>query len=81
MVDLVSSARKYGYVFTASFSGYCVLVAGSIIALHQHSGDASISNRAGALLQEVFGHLESLGKYWDNVLNMVSQLRILNKEY
>lgn len=74
MVDLVRFARGHGYMFTASFSGYCVMVAGSILALGKHVEDPYISTQAETSLQEVIAFLESLGKYWYNVSNMVSSL-------
>lgn len=72
MIELIRHARQLGCVFQSSFSGYCMIVAGSIAALNVHHTVAAIRATAEALVYESITYLEDVGQYWPNVSTMVS---------
>ncbi|KEF63226.1 uncharacterized protein A1O9_01203 [Exophiala aquamarina CBS 119918] len=77
MIELIRNSRRLGCVFQSSFSGYCMIVAGSIAALNVHHNVASTRATAEALLYEAIAYLEDVGQYWANVATMAQLLRHL----
>jgi len=73
MIELVRNSRRLGCVFQSSFSGYCMIVAGSIAALNLHHNVAGTRATAKSLLYESIAYLEDVGQYWANVSTMVSR--------
>jgi len=73
MIELVRNSRRLGCVFQSSFSGYCMIVAGSIAALNLHHNVACTRATAKSLLYESIAYLEDVGQYWANVSTMVSR--------
>ena len=78
MVELFKEANDHKSTFRSSFSGYCILVAGSIAVLYIHNEDAATRQKASNLLQEAVVYLQDTGRYWRNVLTMVSSSSIPN---
>lgn len=72
MVELFQEANNHGCSFRSSFGGYCVLIAGSIAALHAHSDNPSTRSQASGVLQTAIIYLQDAGRYWRNVSTMVS---------
>jgi hypothetical protein len=72
MIELFKAADRHRSPFRSSFSGYCVLVAGSIAALYVDNEDSSISLKASSFLQDAISYLRDVGQYWRNVSAMVS---------
>jgi len=73
MVELFKAANKHGCMFRSSFSGYCILIAGSIAACYADDEDVSKRTKASNLLQEAITYLQDTGRYWRNVSTMVSR--------
>ena len=72
MIQLFRDAGTSGCASSSHFSGYCVLVAGSIAALHTHAQDSKRRRKARSLLDEAIKYLQTTGQYWRNVSTMVS---------
>ncbi|KIW04919.1 hypothetical protein, variant [Verruconis gallopava] len=70
MVELFKEANENMCTFRSSFSGYCILIAGSIAALYAHNEDSSVRLKASNLLQEAILYLQDTGRYWRNVSTM-----------
>ncbi|KAK5064314.1 hypothetical protein LTR84_000147 [Exophiala bonariae] len=75
MIELIRHARRLGCVFQSSFSGYCMIVAGSIAALNVHNTVTATRATAEALVYESIAYLEDVGQYWPNVSTMAQLLR------
>lgn len=74
MVALFKEANDLMCTFRSSFSGYCILIAGSIAALHAYDEDSSVRHKALNLLNETIFYLKDTGQYWRSVSTMVSYL-------
>lgn len=72
MVHLVEDTRRCGGLFNSSFGGYCLTVAGSVLALWTHRDQADDYLLACSLLQKTISFVEDIGNYWQNVRGMVS---------
>jgi hypothetical protein len=72
MVEIFRVANSHGCPFRSSFSGYCMLIAGSIAILYADHEEAAVSSKASMLLQEAILYLQDAGRYWRNVSTMVS---------
>jgi hypothetical protein len=73
MIAHIRSALSQGCLFQSSFSGYCIVLAGSIIALYTQHHTAEVRERAQNLLQESLQYLDNIGQYWRNVSTMVRE--------
>ncbi|KIV88180.1 hypothetical protein, variant 1 [Exophiala mesophila] len=73
MVELFKAANNHGCMFRSSFSGYCILIAGSIAACYTDDEDTAKRLKASNLLQEAITYLQGTGRYWRNVSTMVSR--------
>lgn len=71
MTKLLQEAQEAGAMLRASFYGYCMVVAGSIAALHLH--DVSDAKRAESadLVRANTSIIEKIGRHWRNVSLMV----------
>lgn len=72
MVQLTEDTRRCGGLFVSSFSGYCLTVAGSILALWAHRDQAEEQLLARSLLEKTISYVDGIGEYWPNVKVMVS---------
>ncbi|RVX70556.1 hypothetical protein B0A52_05207 [Exophiala mesophila] len=72
MVELFQAANNHGCTFRSSFSGYCILIAGSIAACYTDDEDTAKRLKASNLLQDAITYLQGTGRYWRNVSTMVS---------
>ena len=71
MIGHIRDALGQGCLFQSSFSGYCIIIAGSIIALNTQHDNVEVREKAQALLQELLQYLDNIGRYWQNVSTMV----------
>ena len=70
MIQLIQDSRNRGCLFNSSFGGYCLTVAGSVLALWAHqAGDRHLL--ASSLLRETITYVDDIGHYWPNVKAMV----------
>lgn len=81
MIELIRHSRQLGCVFQSSFSGYCMIVAGSIAALNVHHSVAGTRATAEALVYETIAYLEDVGQYWANVSTMVSETTLPSENH
>jgi hypothetical protein len=81
MIELIRHSRHLGCVFQSSFSGYCMIVAGSIAALNVHHSVAGTRATAEALVYETIAYLEDVGQYWANVSTMVSKITLPSENH
>ena len=72
MIELFREANEHMCTFRSSFSGYCVLLAGSVAALHSYDEDYAVRQKAFNMLQEAILYLQDTGLYCRNVSTMVS---------
>ncbi|KAJ9640831.1 hypothetical protein H2204_003120 [Knufia peltigerae] len=75
MTKLLQEAQEAGAMLRASFYGYCMVVAGSIAALHLH--DVSDAKRAESadLVRANTSIIEKIGRHWRNVSLMAISFR------
>ena len=79
MIQLIQDTRNRGCLFNSSFGGYCLTVAGSVLALWAHqAGDRHLL--ASSLLRETITYVDDIGHYWPNVKAMVCQSFELRSE-
>ncbi len=71
LMQFIKEARDLGCSFHSSSSGYCLTVAGSILALRTYDSDPSTREKAQNLLDEVLGYLDAISHHWNNVSSMV----------
>ncbi|KAL1959495.1 hypothetical protein VTO42DRAFT_1940 [Malbranchea cinnamomea] len=70
LTHLLSQAREFGYPMTASFYGYCSLLAGMINCLHSHSDDESIRRASAEAADMNLRFLKQHSKYFKNAARM-----------
>lgn len=75
LVGLIRDAHSHACLFHSSFSGYCIIVAGSIAALRTQDRQVNVKARAQEHLQECIVFLGDVGRYWRNVSTMVRSKR------
>ncbi|KAM6525900.1 hypothetical protein FALCPG4_011432 [Fusarium falciforme] len=63
-------ARRLGVVVQASFYGYCMVMAGSIVGLQCHNDKPWRANDSARLLSESIEIAQDIGLYWKNVATM-----------
>lgn len=71
MVQLINATRSCGGLFISSYGGYCLTVAGSVLAIWAHRDQAEERLLASNLLQETIFYVDDIGNYWQNVKAMV----------
>jgi hypothetical protein len=71
LINAILRGKHSGLTAAASFYGYCVLVAGTIHALFQHSPDEAIKNTSTQTLQFAEALLEDKSRVWWNSSLMV----------
>ncbi|KAH7160556.1 hypothetical protein B0J13DRAFT_128872 [Dactylonectria estremocensis] len=70
MIELLQEARRLGVIVQASFYGYCMVVAGSIVGLHCHNDQPWRANDSARLLSESIEIARDIGLYWNNGATM-----------
>ena len=71
MIQLFRDANTHGCAARTHFSAYCIMVAGSIVALHVHAENAERRGTASKLLKEAIAFLKTTARHWRNVETMV----------
>lgn len=74
MAQLIHDTRNCGGLFNSSFGGYCLTVAGSVLALWSHRAQAEEHLLACSLLEKTISYVDDIGHYWPNVKEMVRGL-------
>ncbi|KAH7129760.1 fungal-specific transcription factor domain-containing protein [Dactylonectria estremocensis] len=69
-IELLQEARQLGVVLQASFYGYCMVVAGSIMGLQCHNGQSWRAETSARLLVDSIDIAQHIGLYWNNVATM-----------
>ncbi|PTU24164.1 hypothetical protein P175DRAFT_0527619 [Aspergillus ochraceoroseus IBT 24754] len=75
LTTLIVEAKAAGYILAPSFCSYCILVAGTLHALHLHSGDAPTSQNASDHLKTSLDYLGEIAEMWQNSYIMAGALR------
>ncbi|KAL6249735.1 hypothetical protein RBB50_003590 [Rhinocladiella similis] len=75
MTKLLQEAQEAGAMLRASFYGYCMVVAGSIAALHLHHVSDAKRAESANLVRATVKFLEHIGRYWRNVSLMEMSFR------
>lgn len=74
LVRLLQETLTAGAITNTSFYGYCIVVAGTIAALHNHHRQVSKRTESSEILQTAMGFLDSISPYWNNASLLVSAL-------
>ncbi|KAH6974624.1 fungal-specific transcription factor domain-containing protein [Ilyonectria sp. MPI-CAGE-AT-0026] len=75
MIELLQEARRLGVIIQASFYGYCIIMAGSIVGLQSHNNQPSRANDSARLLSASIDIARDIGLYWTNVATMAAFLQ------
>ncbi|KAF9890521.1 hypothetical protein FE257_005926 [Aspergillus nanangensis] len=75
LTTLLVDAQAAGYMPVPSFYSYCILVAGTVHALHLYGPDSSVSQRSSEYLKISLEYLAQITEFWENAQLMVDILR------
>ncbi|WQF90157.1 hypothetical protein CDEST_15171 [Colletotrichum destructivum] len=75
MIELLQEARRLGVVVQASFYGYCMVMAGSIIGVQCHNDQPWRADHSARLLSESVEIAQDIGLCWKNVATMAQFLK------
>lgn len=81
LITVLVEAKAAGYMPVPSVYSYCVLVAGTIHALHLHSDDMSISRSSAQYLRTSLEYLSEISELWGNAQMMVRKLFIQSFQF
>lgn len=80
MTYLLEDAKEVGCTVTASFYGYCTLMAGQINCLHQYSDDKDVQTKSTRALELNKVFLAKHARRWKNAAYMVVSIFSSNME-
>lgn len=75
MIELLEEARRIGVIIQASFYGYCMIMAGSIVGFQSHNNQPLRVNDSARLLSTSIDIAREIGLYWTNVATMATFLQ------
>ncbi|KAF7717385.1 Fungal specific transcription factor [Penicillium ucsense] len=80
LITVLVEAKAAGYMPLPSVYSYCILVAGTIQALHLTSDDANLSQSSAGYLKASLDYLGDISELWTNAHVMVNALKLFSRQ-